>query len=110
MEPINIRDLVERQREQDGLFIEFLRRNSLSMEVYRLPAGSKDPQDPHTEDEVYYVIEGEAKIQIDDDIHPIEKGDIIFVERGVEHFFFDIEADLITLIFFAPARGTHGEK
>jgi mannose-1-phosphate guanylyltransferase len=109
MKPINITDIIDRQREQDGLFIEFLRRNSLSMEVYRLPVGSKDPQNPHTEDEVYYVLKGEAKIQIDDAIHPVEKGDIVFVERGSEHFFFDIEADLITLIFFAPARGTRGD-
>lgn len=109
MEPINIEDLFDRQRDQDGLFIEFLRRDSLSMEVYRLPEGSEDPQDTHTEDEVYYVVEGEAKIQIADATHPVERGDIIFVEREVEHFFFDIEAEFITLIFFAPAQGTQGE-
>jgi mannose-6-phosphate isomerase-like protein (cupin superfamily) len=110
MKPIGIDDLIERQREGDELFIEFLRRDSLSMEVYRLPAGSDDPQDPHTEDEVYYIVDGRAKIRIADDTYPVGEGDIVFVEQGVEHFFFDIAEELVTLIFFAPARGTQDES
>ncbi|MEZ4674484.1 MAG: hypothetical protein R2932_09590 [Caldilineaceae bacterium] len=37
---------------------EFLRVPDLSMGLYVLPAGDTDPQQPHTEDEVYYVING----------------------------------------------------
>lgn len=106
MDPVNIDDLIHRHREQDGLFIEFLREDSLSMEVYRLPAGAEDPQDPHTEDEVYYVVAGEAKIRIENDTYPVEEGDIIFVEKETDHFFLDIKGGLITLVFFAPAQGT----
>lgn len=108
MEPIAVRDVLDRIDREDELFEEFLRRDSMSLEVYRLEAGATDPQDPHTEDEVYYVIEGIAKIRIGDEVHPVEAGDIVFVEAEREHYFFDIEEDLVTLIFFAPARGSLG--
>ena len=106
MEPIQIDDVVEQLEQEDELFNEFLRRDSMSLEVYRLEAGATDPQDPHTEDEVYYIVTGSAKIRIGDDVYPVEPGDIIFVEREVEHYFFDIESELITLIFFAPPYGS----
>jgi len=109
MEPIQIDDVVEQLEQENELFNEFLRRDSMSLEVYRLDAGATDPQDPHTEDEVYYIVTGSAKIRIGDDVHPVEPGDIIFVEREVEHYFFDIESELITLIFFAPPYGSLAE-
>lgn len=109
MEPIQIDDVIERLTDEDELFIEFLRRDSLSLEVYRLEAGATDPQDPHAEDEVYYIVSGSARIQIGDDAYPVEDGDIIFVEREVEHYFFDIEEELVTLICFAPPYGSLAE-
>ena len=109
MEPIQINDVVEQLDQEDELFNEFLRRDSMSLEVYRLEAGATDPQDPHTEDEVYYIVTGPAKIRIGDDVHPVEPGDIIFVEREIDHYFFDIESELITLIFFAPPYGSLAE-
>lgn len=110
MEPIQIEDVIERLDDEDELFIEFLRRDSLSLEVYRLEAGATDPQDPHTEDEVYYIFSGSAKIQIGDDANQVEEGDIIFVKREVEHYFFDIKEELVTLIFFAPPYGALAEN
>ena len=109
MEPIQIDDIVEQLDQEDELFNEFLRRDSMSLEVYRLEAGATDPQDPHTEDEVYYIVTGSAKIRIGDDVHPVEPGDIIFVEREIDHYFFDIESELVTLIFFAPPYGLLAE-
>lgn len=110
MQPIQIDDVIERLDEEDDSVIEFLRRDSMSLEVYRLEAGATDPQDPHTEDEVYYIVSGSASIQIGDETHPVEPGHIIFVEREVEHSFFDIEEDLVTLIFFAPPYGSLAES
>ena len=109
MEPIQINDVCEQLEQEDELFNEFLRRDSMSLEVYRLEAGAADPQDPHTEDEVYYIVTGSAKIRIGDDVHAVDSGDIIFVEREVKHYFFDIESELITLIFFAPPYGSLAE-
>lgn len=110
MEPIAIGDVIDRLDRTDEPFIECIRHDSLSVEVYRLDAGATDQQDPHTEDEVYYVVTGSATIRIGDDHYPVERGDIIFVQRGVEHYFYDIQSELITLIFFAPPYGSRGSE
>ena len=43
--------------------LEFLRVPALSLSTYHLAAGGPDPQQPHTEDEVYYVIRGRARFK-----------------------------------------------
>ncbi|WP_204959898.1 cupin domain-containing protein [Salinigranum salinum] len=93
----------------DPHYHEFLRRDSLSVGVYRLPAGAVDPQEPHTEDEVYYVVSGRATIEVADESTGVEAGDVVFVERGVDHRFVDIETELVVLVFFAPAEGMGAE-
>ena len=102
MEPTAVESLASQLEATDESFVEFLRRDSMSLGVYRLEAGATDTQDPHDEDEAYYVVSGTAKIQIGDDAYPVEAGDVVYVDRGVEHAFFDIETDLVTLVFFAP--------
>jgi mannose-6-phosphate isomerase-like protein (cupin superfamily) len=80
---------------------ELLDEESLTVEVARHPAGQPDPRNPHTEDELYYVIAGSGKIRVGDSVHSVERGDTVFVEQGLEHDFFDIEEELVTLIVFA---------
>lgn len=106
MERFDTDDLGDRLRESDELYREFIRTDAMSVGLYRLPAGSDDPQEPHTEDEVYHVVDGRAKLRVGEEVRPVGPGDVVFVERGVEHAFLDIEADLVTLVFFAPAEGT----
>src|SRR5918998_4738404 len=84
---------------------EFLRVPSLSVGLYALPAGAADPQKPHTEDEVYHVVGGRARIQVGAEDRAVEAGKVVFVEAGVEHRFYAIEEDLKVLVFFAPAEG-----
>jgi mannose-6-phosphate isomerase-like protein (cupin superfamily) len=86
-------------------YLEFLRVPDLSAGIYRLPRGGTDPQQPHAEDEVYYVLAGRARILVGDEDEPVEAGTAVYVPRGVEHRFHDIEEDLTLLVFFAPAEG-----
>jgi mannose-6-phosphate isomerase-like protein (cupin superfamily) len=109
MERYHVDDLHECQPDDEVDFSEFLREASMSMGVYSLPPGATDPQDPHTEDEAYYVVSGTAKIAVDGETAPAQPGDVIYVERGVDHRFFDVEERLVTLVFFAPAEGSLGE-
>lgn len=106
MGPISIDDVRDEHDMSGELYHEFLREPSLSVGRYVLPAGGIDPQSPHTEDEVYYVLDGRAHIQIAAEAHPVAPGDVVYVEREVEHAFVDIESDLELLVFFAPAEGT----
>jgi len=93
------------QREASGKrYLEFLRVPDLSMGLYVLPAGGVDPQSPHTEDEVYYVVSGRAQIKVADEDRAVQAGSIIYVAKNVEHRFHSIEEELTVLVFFAPAE------
>jgi mannose-6-phosphate isomerase-like protein (cupin superfamily) len=100
----HIDDLVRQRWEKGKLYLEFLRVPAMSAGVYVLPKGGTDPQKPHREDEVYYVVRGRARMQIGSDNAPVLAGSVIFVEAGVEHRFYDIEEELEVLVFFAPAE------
>lgn len=92
------------QKSESDLYIEFLRRPSMSAGVYRLTAGSTDPQSPHSEDEIYFVISGRAHLRAGDDRQPVSAGAIAFVPAHEPHAFEDIEEDLQVLVVFAPAE------
>src|SRR5215467_13251558 len=65
--------------ERSGIgYTEFLRHPSLSVGLYTLPAGSVDPQQPHTEDEVYYIVSGQGVIQVGDETRAVQEGSVIF--------------------------------
>ena len=100
----NISD-AERLREQSGKrYSEFLRVPAMSAGVYVLPVGGADPQSPHREDEMYYVVRGRARMRAGSEDQAVSDGSIIFVAAGVEHRFYDITEKLIVLVFFAPAE------
>ena len=101
-----IEDIRAAAEASNDLYHEFLREPSLSVGLYTIPAGGEDPQDPHTEDEVYYLLAGRARFVHGDETYPVSAGDCIYVQRGVEHRFVDIEENLETLVFFAPAEGS----
>ncbi len=104
MSPTNIGRIRDSLIASGKLYEEFVRVPDLSVGLYRLAAGSDDPQGPHQEDEVYHVVSGRAKIRIGDEQYPVESGDVIYVEKLVEHRFFDITEDLELVVFFAPAE------
>ena len=83
---------------------EFLRESSLSLGLYLLKAGEKDPQQPHKQDEVYYVLSGKAKFQLGEESQDVKAGSILYVAAEQIHKFFEITEDLQIIVFFAPAE------
>lgn len=104
MQAYELNRLISEREAGSKLYLEFLKVPDLSMGLYVLPAGGKDPQTPHTEDEVYYVISGRAKILVADEDREVQAGSIVYVAKNVVHHFHSIEADLTVLVFFAPAE------
>lgn len=104
-------DRVMAERQARGQrYLEFWRVPSLSLGLYTLPVGGQDPQKPHTEDEVYYVVSGRAQIRVADEDQPVGPGSVIFVAAQVEHRFHSITEALNVLVFFAPAEGTSARQ
>jgi len=94
------------QRLGDKRYREFLRVPAMSAGIYVLPAGGTDNQTPHREDEIYYVVRGKAKMRLGNEERAIHKGDVIFVEKNLEHRFFDTAEELVLLVIFAPAESS----
>ena len=89
---------------------EFFRSSTLSLTVARWPAGSVDGQEPHTEDEVYYVVSGRARFSVADEDVAVGAGSIAYVAAGAEHCFHDIQEDLEVIVFWAPPRHTNAPR
>ena len=105
--PKNFYQLSELERERSQiskLYIEFLRVPALSAGLYVLAAGATDPQSPHKEDELYYVVCGRARMKVGSEDEAVTQGSVIFVAAGIEHRFYDIIEELTVLVFFAPAE------
>ena len=97
-------DDLQQRASSDHPYHEFLRIAAMSAGVYVLPGGAVDRQQPHPEDEIYYVVRGKAKMRLGAEARGVKTGDVIFVESALEHRFFDIEEELVLLVVFAPAE------
>lgn len=104
MHAYHLEQLLSAHRTDGKLYLEFLRVPDLSVGLYILPAGGKDPQLPHSEDEVYYIISGSGYIRVDKEDLPVKAGSIIYVPKMVEHRFHSISEELRIIVFFAPAE------
>ena len=110
MNIFTITDLTTAREQSGKLYHEFLRVPSMSAGLYELRAGALDPQQPHTEDELYYIVRGQARIRVGDEDTAVEAGSLVFVAANVEHRFHDITEDLAVLVFFAPAEYSNRER
>ena len=96
---------IEEQRTASGRsYREFLRVPAMSAGLYVLPAGAIDKQQPHREDEIYYVIRGRARFKAGSEDREVSAGNVIFVAAQIGHRFYDIKEELAVLVFFAPAE------
>ena len=103
MQTFDLANLMNAHDAGGELYHEFLRVPSLNCGLYILPAGQPDPQSPHDEDEVYYVISGRGRFACADDHVGVKPGSILFVSAGDDHRFYEIVEDLTILVFFASS-------
>lgn len=106
MEAFELADIELRRRARGELYHEFLRRPTMSLGLYVLPAGGSDPQRPHDEDEAYLVLRGRGRIQVGSEDRAVEPGSVVFVPARVEHRFHDICEELSVAVLFAPAENS----
>jgi mannose-6-phosphate isomerase-like protein (cupin superfamily) len=87
-------------------YVEHDRTPDLSVGTYAIPAGGPDPQSPHTEDEVYVVVDGSATLWTPDAELAAEPGDVLVVPAGVEHRFVGVRPGFRVVVTFGPAEGS----
>ncbi|MBG0831378.1 cupin domain-containing protein [Planomonospora sp. ID67723] len=91
-------------------WVEHLKVPDLSVGTYCIPAGGADDQSPHTEDEIYVVTAGRARIVTASGEAEVGPGAVIFVPAGEEHRFADVTEDLALLVVFGPAYGSRADS
>ena len=104
MDAFEIADVEAARAAAGRLYEEFLRVESMSAGLYVLDAGATDPQTPHAQDEVYYVIAGRAQVEVAGESRAVAPGSVVFVGKGVDHRFHSIDERLELLVLFAPAE------
>jgi mannose-6-phosphate isomerase-like protein (cupin superfamily) len=108
MDAFEIADLAARRAESGKAYLEFMTVPDLSVGLYVLAVSQPDLQQPHGEDEVYYVVSGAGRITVGDEVRQIRPGSIVFVAANVPHHFHDITEDLTLFVAFGPAEGSRG--
>jgi mannose-6-phosphate isomerase-like protein (cupin superfamily) len=77
---------------------------TMRVEVFA-PKG-EDLQQPHTQDELYFIHSGTAQIIINEQRFDAAVGDAFFVAAGVTHRFENFSDDFVTwVVFYGPKGG-----
>jgi mannose-6-phosphate isomerase-like protein (cupin superfamily) len=102
MKAFRLDGLEAERAANDGAYLQFLRERNMSVGLYALDAGETDPQRPHQQDEVYFVVSGRASVTVGLETTHVGRGSVVYVPAGVAHKFHHITEDLRVLVVFSP--------
>jgi mannose-6-phosphate isomerase-like protein (cupin superfamily) len=91
---------------QGAPFVTMMAGGTMSVEVFA-PKG-EDLQQPHTQDELYFIQHGTGVLVINGQRFDATAGDAFFVSAGVQHRFENFSHDFVTWVVFYGPQG--GEK
>ncbi len=92
------------KKGDSAYFLDFLHNSSFEVGVLRLNPGQKDTQGPHSEDELYFVIEGKGYINMVEKNYEVRKGSCIFVPSKSKHYFHGNKERLVVLYVFNVSK------
>jgi mannose-6-phosphate isomerase-like protein (cupin superfamily) len=85
----------------ENYFLDFLQTHSFDVGILVLKPGQKDIQKPHSQDELYYIIEGNGFIEIGNTTRSFHSGSCIFIPSNTHHRFFDNISRIVVLYVFS---------
>ena len=98
---IEIRKLYSKMDLDNSGFLTFFDLEHLQAGILRLRLGEIDTQEPHSTDEVYFVLEGDGSIEIGNKSYEIKKDLFIYVPAEVKHRFHGNTQEILVLYFFS---------
>ncbi|MFE9912830.1 cupin domain-containing protein [Streptomyces clavifer] len=105
MKAFRLDELEAERAANDGAYLQFVRERNMSVGLYALDAGALDPQQPHNQDEVYFVVSGRASITVGMETTQVGRGSVVYVPAGAAHKFHHITEDLRVMVVFSPPEG-----
>ena len=94
-----IREVQQRLAAGSGGYEIVHRSPGLELGVYVLVAPEPDTQQPHSDDEVYVVLEGRGTLEVEGQAFAVGEGDALFVQAGADHRFTGYESLSVLVIF-----------
>ena len=94
----------ERLAAGDGGYEIVHESAGLEIGVYVLVAPEPDHQQPHLDDEVYVVLEGRGRLEIEAQTVELREGYSVFVPAGARHQFVGYEQLSVLVIFEKKPR------
>ena len=101
MDEYDIPSIINEIKNRNDWCDTFLCKDSMAVGVLRLKPNEEDPQEPHLYDEIYYIIEGDGYLRVEDKDVAVKEGKVIFVPAYAKHKFHSNTRELIALYVFA---------
>jgi len=79
-------------------YVSLFQQRGIELEYYQ-PVGH-DPQQPHTRDEVYFILSGSGWFVLDGERRRFEPGEVLFAPAGAPHHFEEFSEDFATWAIF----------
>lgn len=84
-------------------FTVLMKHGTMSVEYFAPKI--TDTQQPHSQDEIYVIASGKSSFICGVEYFNCEKGDVLFVPAGMEHYFENFSDDFATWVIFYGADG-----
>jgi mannose-6-phosphate isomerase-like protein (cupin superfamily) len=91
--------LVAKLEKEGNYFLDFVNLHTLQVGILRLRPLEKDMQEPHSADEIYFVIRGNGFIEMNNKKHKIIPNSFIYVPANMEHRFVGNTEELLVAYF-----------
>lgn len=99
MHAFDVEAIRQKLRDAGGGYEVVHESPGLEVGVYVLVAPEPDRQQPHTDDELYLVLEGTGVLQVEGEDVPVREGTAVFVGAGADHRFAAYEHLSVLVIF-----------
>ncbi len=93
--------------QEDERYVEPFDHGTMSLGMYS--PNKHDPQEPHDQDELYFVLSGTGIFVHGDERSEFKTGDALFVAAGAEHRFEDFTDDFAAWVVFWGTKDGEGD-
>lgn len=97
----NLEDLKKAEKPNENTWNQFLNKPTMHFGLYQLPKSlGGDSTLVHKMDEINFVTKGTSKFSVTGKELAIKYGDIVYVRKGLGHYFHNLTSDVDVLILF----------
>ncbi len=97
----NTNEYIKKIKKSNTYFYTFINKENLAAGILRLDPGEEDTQEPHENDEIYYVVKGDGFLLVDKKDYPVSEGMSYYVAKNIPHKFHGNEKELVVMYFFS---------